>query len=117
MSLTINSFASPAAVAATEAVLGAPIASTSQPLQQQMVVAAALGSGSGTQNVQVVNGASFSIPTFDYQGFTYFGATNNIQTQVFKSGGSGGTTVATLTYAYSAGGAADDDLITSITQS
>lgn len=67
--------------------------------------------------LQANRAASFSIPAFDYQEFTYFGATNNIQTQVFKSGGSGGTTVATLTYAYAGGGAANDDLITSITQS
>lgn len=67
--------------------------------------------------VQVANGASFSIPPFDYQAFTYVGSTNNIDTQVFKSGGSGGTTVATLTYAYVGGvPSSDDALIASITQ-
>jgi|ERR1041384_613086 hypothetical protein len=68
--------------------------------------------------VEVANGASFSIPPFDYIGFTYVGSTNNIATQVFKSGGSGGTTVATLTYAYVGGTPSTDDaLIASITQS
>lgn len=71
----------------------------------------------GTINVRTKNGASFDIPQFDYQAFTYVGATNNVATQVFKSGGSGGTTVATLTFAYVAAGAVDDDLIASITQS
>ncbi len=46
----------------------------------------------------------FQIPAYDYASFTYVsgGASNddNIATQVFKTGGSGGTTVATLTYTY-----------------
>lgn len=61
-------------------------------------------------------GSSFGIPMADYQSFTYYGATNNIHVQTFKTGGSGGTTVGTLTFAYSGGGAANDDLITSITR-
>lgn len=60
--------------------------------------------------------SSFNIPPFDYQAFTYVGATNNVATQVFKTGGSGGTTVATLTFAYVAAGAADNDKISSITK-
>lgn len=55
----------------------------------------------GSSTVTVSNGASFSIPAFDSQEFTYVsgGAADDdlIQTQVFKNGG---TTVATLTYAY-----------------
>ncbi len=62
-------------------------------------------------------GGDFSIPEYDYQAFTYYGSTNNIETRTFYSGGSGGTLVATLTYAYAGGGAADDDLVTSVTQS
>lgn len=37
---------------------------------------------------------------FDYQEITYVGATTDIDTVVYKSGGAGGTTVATLTMAY-----------------
>ena len=68
--------------------------------------------------VAIVGGGSggFSIPANDYQAFTYYGSTNNVQTQVFKSGGSGGTTVATLTFAYAGGGASSDDRVTSITK-
>lgn len=68
-------------------------------------------------SVIVKNGSSFSILPFNYMAFTYVGSTNNIATQVFKSGGAGGTTVATLTYTYVASGAADDDDIATITQS
>lgn len=56
---------------------------------------------SGGQSVRVINGASFDIPAFDSQEFTYVngGAADDddIATQVFKNGG---TTVATLTYTY-----------------
>jgi hypothetical protein len=41
----------------------------------------------------------FAIPHFDYKEINYSGS--NISTIVFKLGGSGGTTVATLTYSYS----------------
>lgn len=64
-----------------------------------------------------VHGTSFTIPAFDYQEFNYIGLTNNLDTQVFKTGGAAGTTVATLTFAYSGGGAASDDTLISITQS
>lgn len=70
----------------------------------------------GTDGVALGNGSTFSIPKFDYQALTYYIGTNNISTQVFKLGGAGGTIVATLTYAYVSAGAADDDLISSITQ-
>lgn len=43
--------------------------------------------------------SSVTVP-FDYQDITYVGATTRINTVVFKSGGSGGTTVATLTMGY-----------------
>lgn len=78
---------------------------------------AALTATGGSLSVRVANGASFDVPKFDYQAFTYIGSTNNISTQVFKLGGASGSLVATLTYAYVAAGAADDDLISAITQS
>ncbi len=37
---------------------------------------------------------------FDYQTITYIGATTDIDTVVYKTGGAGGTTVATLTMGY-----------------
>ena len=71
-------------------------------------------SGAETITDQVANGASFSIPTFDSMEFTYVngGAADDdlIETQVFKNGGS---TVATLTYAYEG----STNNIASITQS
>lgn len=83
--------------------------------------------GTASANVITVQGVaagvplpisgSFTIPAFDYQAFSYVGSTNNVLTQVFKTGGSGGTTVATLTFAYIAAGAADNDKIASITKS
>ena len=45
--------------------------------------------------------ASALVPEqFDYQDITYVGVTTNIDTVVYKLGGSGGTTVATLTMGY-----------------
>jgi hypothetical protein len=58
--------------------------------------------------------ADFSIPSYDTIEFTYIGATNNVDTQVFKLGA---TTVATLTYTYVGAGAADNDRVASIVQS
>ena len=50
------------------------------------------------------NGAGFNVPPHDYQAFTYIasGAADNddVETITFKLGGSGGTTVATLTFTY-----------------
>lgn len=57
------------------------------------------------------------LPASDYVAYTYYGSTNNIETATYKVGGSGGTTVATLTYTYVNGGAADDDNIASVTKS
>lgn len=37
---------------------------------------------------------------YDYQSISYVGVTTNIDTVVYKSGGAGGTTVATLTMGY-----------------
>jgi hypothetical protein len=96
---------------------GAAVVTDANGTLQQYLRGLVKMAAAGTINVRVKNGASFDIPPFDYQAFTYVGSTNNIATQVFKSGGPGGTTVATLTFAYVAAGAADDDLISSITQS
>lgn len=71
-------------------------------------------------NEELANAArntNFAIPAFNYMAFTYIGSTNNINTQVFKSGGSGGATVATLTYTYVSAGAADNDKPATITLS
>ena len=53
--------------------------------------------------------AGLGIPTYDYMELGYTGT--NLTTIVYKTGGSGGTTVATLTLAYDG-----DDNITSITK-
>ena len=56
----------------------------------------------------------FDIPEFDYIALTYVAAGNGageIETVVYKTGGSGGTTVATLTLAYNV-----SDEISSITK-
>lgn len=47
---------------------------------------------------------------FDYRSFSYVGITQKIDTIVYKSGGSGGTTVATQTFGYDG-----SDRLTSIT--
>ena len=45
----------------------------------------------------------FGVPAFDYVALTYVAAGNGageVETAIYKTGGSGGTTVATLTLAY-----------------
>lgn len=49
---------------------------------------------------------------FDYQSISYVGATTDIDTVVYKTGGSGGTTVATLTMGYDG-----SNRLTSVTRS
>lgn len=49
---------------------------------------------------------------FDYQAITYVGATTDIDTVVYKTGGSGGSTVATLTMGYDG-----SNRLTSVTRS
>lgn len=58
-----------------------------------------------------------AIPASDYVGYTYYGATNNIHTAVYKTGGSGGATVATLTFTYVGNGVSNDDNVSSVTKS
>ena len=58
------------------------------------------------------------IPQYDYMEISYVGSTNNIDTVVYKTGGSGGTAVSTLTMTYVGGvPAANDALLESVTQS
>lgn len=69
-------------------------------------------------NVSVRNVAGFNIPQFDFVDIAYVSSTNNISSIVYKEGGSGGTTVATLTFTYIGGTpSADDAKIDTITKS
>ena len=69
-------------------------------------------------NVSVRNVAGFNIPQFDFVDIAYVGSTNNISSIVYKEGGSGGTTVATLTFTYIGGMPSSDDAkIDTITKS
>jgi hypothetical protein len=62
--------------------------------------------------------AGFDIPTYDFIDLNYVGSTNNLLTVVYKTGGSGGTIVATLSFTYVGGTPSTDDaLIDTITQS
>lgn len=66
-------------------------------------------SSGGTGGGPASGSGGFSIPLFDRQVFTYFAGTNNVRTITYSLSGA---TVATLTFAYLAGGAANDDLVT-----
>lgn len=76
-------------------------------------VLAGVVSSSGS-TVYLSNGQTFQIPPYWSQEFEYYGSTNNIQTQTFKD--ENGDEVAVLEYTYVGGGAADDDLIATITR-
>lgn len=68
-----------------------------------------------TLDGETVQIAGFEIPTHNYIALTYVAAGNGageIETVVYKTGGSGGTTVAILTLAYNA-----SNEISSITKS
>ena len=69
-------------------------------LQQLEAIEAAVEAGGG-----------FPIPTYDFIDLNYIGSTNNIGTVIFKEGGSGGTTVGTLTLTYVGGVPTDDDAL------
>lgn len=58
--------------------------------------------------------AGFGIPPYDTITTTYYGSTNNVQTQVFSLNS---VTVRTLTYTYAGGGSANNDLVTVIAAS
>jgi hypothetical protein len=56
-----------------------------------------------------------NIPKWDYMVATRYGSTNNLHVITFKTGGSGGTTVATVTLTYFGSGASNDDTIETCT--
>jgi hypothetical protein len=60
-------------------------------------------------NINVRNVAGLNIPQHDYLSISYYGSTNNIQTVTYKEGGSGGQTVATLTFSYTTNPPTTDD--------
>jgi hypothetical protein len=62
-----------------------------------------------TPNVNIRNVAGLNIPQHDYLSISYYGSTNNIQTVTYKEGGSGGQTVATLTFSYTTNPPTTDD--------
>ncbi len=92
---------------ATTTMDGLPIGSAGDSTQGEIGVKVIIIGGNS-------NTGGFVIPAYDSITFTYVGATNNVHTQVFKSGA---TTVATLTYTYAAAGVADNDKVTLISQS
>lgn len=70
-----------------------------------------------TPNLTAVNqiARGLQLPPHDYEAFAYIGSTNNINTIVGYRGGSGGSEVGRLTYTYVSAGAANDDLVATIT--
>jgi hypothetical protein len=69
-------------------------------------------------NINVRNVAGLNIPQHDYLSISYYGSTNNIQTVTYKEGGSGGQTVATLTFSYTTNPPTTDDAsLSSVTRS
>jgi hypothetical protein len=69
-------------------------------------------------NINVRNVPGLNIPQHDHVSISYVGATNNIDQVVYKEGGSGGQTVATLTFTYVGGTPAVDDAdIATVTRS
>ena len=69
-------------------------------------------------NVSVRNLPGLNILQHDYINVSYVGSTNNIDQVVYKEGGSGGTTVATLAFTYSGGTpVADDAKLLTVTKS
>jgi hypothetical protein len=69
-------------------------------------------------NVAVRNIAGLNIPQHDYVALAYVSTTNNLATVTYKEGGSGGQTVATLTFTYVGGTPSSDDAdIATVTRS
>jgi hypothetical protein len=60
-------------------------------------------------NVAVRNIAGLNIPQHDHVALAYVSTTNNLATVTYKEGGSGGQTVATLTFTYIGGEPTTDD--------
>lgn len=91
------------------------MASGYSPYEEQNILNDVFSRTSANQHLRVSNISSFQIPLYDYIVLTYVSAGNGegeIETVVYKDGGSGGTTVATLTIAYNS-----DNEITSVTKS
>lgn len=65
--------------------------------------------------LQTTVNSGLVVPQHDYEEFSYVGSTNNVDTVTYKTGGSGGTIVATETFTYVGSGASDDDNIASVT--
>ncbi len=63
-------------------------------------------------SIPISTSGSFAIPPFNSQEFTYYGATNNIQTITYKQDGA---VVAVQTFTYVGGGGSDDDNVLTIT--
>ena len=69
-------------------------------------------------NVNIRNVAGLNLPQHDHVSISYVGVTNNIDQVIYKEGGSGGQTVATLTFTYTGGTpVADDADIATVTRS
>ena len=69
-------------------------------------------------NINVRNVAGLNIPQHDHVSISYVGSTNNPNTVTYKEGGSGGQTVATLTFTYTTNPpTADDADIATVTRS
>ncbi len=69
-------------------------------------------------NVAVRNIAGLNIPQHDHVALAYVDATNNLATVTYKEGGSGGQTVATLTFTYTTNPPTTDDAtIATVTRS
>ncbi len=116
------------AAASTPVVLTAAQISTLTPLTSVIVTQAtgtnlhavvdssALPTGAATETtLSALSNKSASSDVheaYDYRSFTYVGATQKIDTIVYKTGGSGGTTVATQAFGYDG-----SDRLTSITKS
>jgi len=71
--------------------------------------------GKSNKEVNIISPGGLDIPAHDYIALTYVAAGNGageIETVVYKTGGSGGSTVATLTLAYDA-----NDKLSTVTKS
>ncbi len=69
-------------------------------------------------NINVRNVAGLNIPQHDHVALAYVGTTNNLATVTYKEGGSGGQTVATLTFTYTTNPPTTDDAdIATVTRS
>lgn len=63
-------------------------------------------------SIDTKTASALVVEAFDYQAITYVGATTDIDQVIYKSGGAGGTTVATLTMGYDG-----SNRLTSVTKS